>query len=370
MSAFEYFMPVKLYTGKDCVLKNHKVFSNYGNKAMIVTGKNSAKKNGALDDCVKALGMNNISYVLYDDIEENPSVETVEKAARFGIDNQADFCIGIGGGSALDATKAIALLINNTDKTGNDLYQLPLLKAVPVIGIATTAGTGSETTPYAILTIHEKKTKQSLPHRVFFDAAFIDAKYTLHSPKNITINTGVDALTHLIESYLCKNSNYLTDKLCESGFHIFAECKDRFRRFDLDFETREKLLLMSSVGGICISQTGTSLPHGMGYALTYFHGFAHGAANGVLTAEYLKLCDKDKTADMLSILGFSDISRFGEFMRDILDVRVQLSDHAIEQYSESFYKNKAKLETHPNKLNYEDIFNMYQKALAHHRDFR
>lgn len=126
---------------------------------MIITGKHSSRSNGSLR-CDRSPEKENISYIIFDDIEENPSVETVMKARELGIREQVDFVIGIGGGSPLDASKAIALMIANPDVTEEVLYQSNPLPYLPVVCIPTTCGTGSEVTPYAILTLHKQRTKR------------------------------------------------------------------------------------------------------------------------------------------------------------------------------------------------------------------
>ena len=102
------YMPTKVYSEDNCVL-NHASEMILGTKAMIVTGKHSSRKNGSLDDVLNILNEKNIPYIIYDDIEENPSVETIMKAKEIGIKEKVDFIIGIGGGSPLDASKSISL---------------------------------------------------------------------------------------------------------------------------------------------------------------------------------------------------------------------------------------------------------------------
>ena len=106
----KYSMPTQIYLVK-MVFKNKEVFSKIGSKALIVTGRRSAKENGSYDDVKKALLETGMEYVLYDEVEENPSLETIEKASNIGKDYNVDFVIGIGGGSPMDATKAIAVFI-------------------------------------------------------------------------------------------------------------------------------------------------------------------------------------------------------------------------------------------------------------------
>ena len=365
MSDFRYYMPTRLYIGQNAVSHHGGSMAALGQKAMIITGRNSAKRNGSLEDCIAVLQKHGVAYILFDEVEENPSVETVERAAQIGREAGADFCIGIGGGSPMDAAKTIGILLKHRDKTGADLLApSPALDSVPLAAIPTTAGTGSETTPYAILTISAKNTKQSLPHELFYDVAFLDAGYMLHMPRAVTSSTAIDALTHLIESYLCRKANFMSDKLCEAGFAMFAQCRDALREFQLDFALREKLLLMSALGGLCIAQTGTSLPHGMGYALTMRKNAPHGAANGVLTAAYLRRCQPEKVAEMLSLSGFASVDALDAYIKAAIPLNYRLTEDEIALYADIMMENTAKLAAHPYPVTREDIADMYRESFA------
>lgn len=109
--AFIYSMPTDIYFGRDVILKNDEAFSKFGSRALVVTGKRSAKKNGSYDDIKQVLANTGIDHILFDEVEENPSLETIEKGRQVGVQKRVDFIIGIGGGSAMDAAKAIAVFI-------------------------------------------------------------------------------------------------------------------------------------------------------------------------------------------------------------------------------------------------------------------
>ena len=133
MKDFNYFMPTKVYFGKDCVLKNAEVFKQFGKKAIILTGRSSAKNNGSQADVVKALESSNINYIVFDQIEENPSVSTIEKATAKAVEEKADFVIGIGGGSPMDSAKAVAFLACNPDKPVQFLFEKGQSSHLPVV---------------------------------------------------------------------------------------------------------------------------------------------------------------------------------------------------------------------------------------------
>ena len=152
MNFINYYMPTKWILDKDVILKNSILFATYRGKALIVTGKTSSITNGSLNDVTSALKKEGINYDIFNDVEENPSLETVEEIAKLGKLQNCSFIIGIGGGSPIDAAKAAGVLINNPSATRYNLFDSPHLKSIPVIAVPTTAGTGTETTPYAILT--------------------------------------------------------------------------------------------------------------------------------------------------------------------------------------------------------------------------
>ncbi|GAA0120696.1 MAG: iron-containing alcohol dehydrogenase [Clostridium argentinense] len=365
MNNSAFYMPTKIIIGKNAINDNKNLLINIGTKALIVTGRNSSKKNGSLNDVEKTLKGLNLPYVIFNEVEENPSLETVEKIAILGKEEKADFIIGIGGGSPIDASKAAGVLIKNINSSLKDLSNSPLLDSIPIIAVPTTAGTGTETTPYAIVTDHELKTKKGICQRIFPTLAFLDATYLMNTPKEVTMNTCIDALSHLIEGYLSTNANFFSDLLAEKAMELFGQCIQSLRSNEINFEIREKLLVASTIAGMVISQTGTSLPHGMGYALTYFKNVPHGKANGILLKSYLDFCnDKRKVNKIISLLNFNNLNELGEFLIEVLGKpMINITEEEISNYSSSMASNAAKLKNHPDKVSKEDILRIYNESL-------
>ncbi len=361
---FQYLMPTQVYFGKDAVLNNKAVFAHIGKKALIVTGKKSAKKNGAYDDIRKALSSKGIDAILFDEVEENPSLETIEKGSQIGKDMQADFVIGIGGGSPMDAAKAIAIFIKNPDINKENIFSAGPLEAMPVVAVATTSGTGSEVTQYSIVTSNKEKTKKNLGQSIFPVVSFLDPKYTFDLPYDITVNTSIDAFTHLVEGYLNANSTYMSDIYGEKGFDLFRSCFENLVAKDLDHGFRSDVMIASALGGIQIAQNGTSLPHGMGYPLTYFKGMPHGLANGILTMGYLRsFKDQTKIKRMLSLLGLKNLDELEIIFDQLIDVKIDMTEEEINQYARAFVSNKAKLKNHTEEVDFEDIVGIYKSSL-------
>ena len=363
---FTYEMPVKVLMGSNVVSEHKEEFGKYGKKALIVTGKGSAKKSGALEDVTRALLEMNIEYVVFDEVEENPCTVTIEKAGALGKLERVEFIIGIGGGSPLDAAKAIGIMINNPELTEETLFCSTPLESIPVLAVPTTAGTGSETTPYAILTDHRHETKRNLGQKVFCQAAFLDAAYTESIPYRITVNTALDAMTHLVEGYLNTNSTLLSDMLAEKGLEIWGSCIPALLEDKVDFNIREKLMLASSIAGMVIAGTGTSLPHGMGYPLTYFKGVPHGLANAVLFKHYLKSFKmRDKVAKLPHLLGLGSQEELDDILTKTTALQISVTHQELEDWSRGFVSNTAKLKNHPEPVAYEAIYQIYFESLGH-----
>lgn len=364
MNAFTFYMPAKVYFGKNCIIDNKDVFLTLGKNALIFTGRRSAKLNGSLKDVTDALDAVSIGYSVFDEVEENPSLETIERASKIGIENGADFVIGIGGGSPMDAAKGASFLIANPNKSADVLMKNEPLRHVPIAEVATTAGTGSETTQYAVFTLHKQGTKNGAAQKTFADIAFLDARYTASLSDKVTVNTAIDALTHLIEGYTSKKANYINDKIAESGFGIFAECIPAIKSLDFNVEIREKLLLMSTIAGIVIAQGGTSLPHACGYMPTYEKHIPHGRANAIFTRAYLELFkDKTKVNKILSILGFKSLEELNNFFKEVLDTKEEFTEADVQRYTDALMASPVKLALHPYPLTREEIYDMERKSL-------
>lgn len=363
MEKFKYFMPTNVLAGSNCVIENENIWAKLGKKAFIITGKNSAKKCGALDDVISVLSKLGIQHIIFNDIEENPSFETVEKAVEIGKKEMVDFVVGIGGGSPMDASKAIAYLLKNTETKLEDLLELGEGETIPLVEIPTTSGTGSEVTQYAILTNHKLKTKLALKRQLFPTYSFLDVKYHASMSEYVTINTLIDALSHVIESYCTINANFFSNLINAGALQVFATCKKDIENKNFTLEIREKLLYISTLAGITIAQTATSLPHGMGYALSYYKNVPHGIANGILLVEYLKHCKEEKVAEILKMLEFKDLDEFAKFLKSVLIFDAEITKEEINSYSDEMVANTAKLVSLGKPISKEEIVEIYEKSI-------
>ena len=343
----QLFMPTKVYSEENCVLNHAKELAALGTKAMIVTGRNSAKRTGALRDVTEALEKHGVPYIVFDQVEENPSVETVMEARKIALDEGIDFFIGIGGGSPMDASKAISLMTGNPRDDEQILYTSAPKIYLPVACIPTTCGTGSEVTPYAILTRHAHRTKKSISHRIYPTIALLDAKYLMTMPERGLVDTCVDALAHLLESYLNTNTNDLNRIYSREGLTVWARFKDRLAQGAVEPSDLTDMLHASMIAGMSITHTGTSLPHGLSYPVTYELGVPHGRAVGMFLGGFVdSYPDRKQATDAVRYLGFQDTASFRCYLKELLgDVPVPVE--LVLESAGKLMEDPGKLKNYP-----------------------
>lgn len=350
-----FYMPAKIYEEQHCVINHKKELAALGSHALIVTGKHSAKKNGSLDDVQEALRAEGISWTVFDRVEENPSVETVMDARDMGIGAQADFVIGIGGGSAMDAAKAIALMIRHREAGAAYLYEKGADTTVPIALVPTTCGTGSEATAVSVLTRHDTATKGSIPHKIFADLSLVDAGYLKAAPLSVLCNTAVDAFAHMAESIANMNATDYSRMCAFAGMDLWRGCREVLLGLrPAAAEDYKKLMNASTMAGMAICHTGTSLPHGLSYALTYELGMPHGKAAGYFLAGYLRECEEELRQSVLSAAGFADTEELEAFYERVCG-RSEVPEELLERTVSELLQNEAKLKNCPYKADEQTL---------------
>lgn len=365
----KYYMPTKVMMGNDCIIKNSEIFMTLGKKALIVTGAKSAKRNGSEKDVKTALESVGIPYEVFDQVMSNPTISCVYEGAALAKDKDVDFIIAIGGGSPMDAAKAIALLAAQDIEEENIFSGKYDHKVLPMAFVPTTSGTGSEVTQYSILTNDKVQTKTSIASELLFPTVtFLDAKYTEHLGVTTTINTAIDALSHAVEGMLSVKASFVSNALAVTSIRMIINCvPDLLQALKsgsetvISLERREQLLHASFLAGMVIAQTGTTAVHAMGYSLTYFKDVDHGRANGLLLGEYLKLVETVQPAlcgTILEPMNFSEAHQLRELLDKLLGDKEEISFEEIEKYSKSAIqtKNIANSVVKPVEENLKTIF--------------
>lgn len=282
-----------------------------GTLPMIVTGKNRERAAALLE----VIGKSGMRTVLFS-VPGEPTVSLVSEGVALAQQNRCDLFIGIGGGSVIDTTKAVAALLNNPEPVVQYLEVIgkgqPLLRpAAPSIALPTTAGTGAEVTANAVLGSRKHQVKVSLRHRSMLpDLAIVDPELTYGMPPALTAATGMDALTQLLEAYVSKFSNRMTDPLCREGMACVARSLTRSVADGTDPEARADMALASLFSGMALANA----------KLGAVHGFA-GPMGGLLEAPHGVIC-----ARMLPFVMAQNIQTLGQGVnRGKLDRYVQVA---------------------------------------------
>ena len=338
-----FFVPTRIIMDIDCVEKNADSIASLGNNVFIVTGAQSSRDNGSLVDLCKTLSANGQSYVLFDKVMSNPTIDCVYEGAALAKNTAADCVIAVGGGSPMDAAKVIALLACE-DIPREKLFAGEYKKRLPLCCVPTTAGTGSEVTQYAILTNDAAQTKTSLASPLLFpDLSLLDSKYLSFASKNVMTNTVIDAFSHSVEGYLSVRANAISDVLALEAIAVISGLFSAIADWNLTDGDREKLLYASALGGMVIAHTGTTAVHSMGYSLTYFKNIDHGRANGLLLGEFLKFVEEkrpDRIAPIIKAAGFCSTYELGEVLDKLLGKREEVEPDEVEKFSAISIKAK------------------------------
>lgn len=292
MSTNTLYMPTKMIIGTGCVKKAGKELEKLGKTCLIVTGGHSAKESGALADAEEALRSVGIESVLFDKIGQNPKLTSCMEAAVLAAESKAEFIIGIGGGSPLDAAKCIAVLAANPGMTQEELYALNWEnRPLPIVAIGTTAGTGSEVTKVSVITTPDGR-KKSFHHEDIYPALSLgNPVYTMTMPEQVTRSTAIDVMAHCMESYFNRNAGEFSRFYAVRGIRLLLELYRKLGASgwgSMDIDDRECCYTASIYGGLAINVTGTAFPHTMGYLLTEKYSVPHGTACAVFLPDFYR----------------------------------------------------------------------------------
>lgn len=306
---FNFFMPVRLVSGKNAVAGNSALLKPLGGRCLIVTGTSSARLSGALDDTIAALQKEGIAYDIFDGIGQNPLISACHSAGAQARAFEADFIVGIGGGSPLDAAKAVAIYATNADLQPMDIYKRVYKNVpLPLVLIGTTAGTGSEVTGVSVLTVDETGRKKSIVGPdCYAKIAFADPKYTYSVPYDITVSTGLDAFSHGVEAWFTPKCTGISKCFAVKGIPmLWSALKTLHLSYELPAKpVRDELYFGSLYTGLAINACGTAFPHPLGYILTENYGVPHGKACAVFLPPFLRRAQKfepQKLAELLALL--------------------------------------------------------------------
>ncbi|EJS68234.1 alcohol dehydrogenase EutG [Bacillus cereus] len=286
----EFRMPKSVLYGRNSLEKLGDQSKKLGKKAFIVTDT-IMEKLGYVERCIKQLNKKGITVITYNKVNAEPTNLHVLEALTICKEGKCDFVIGIGGGSCIDAAKAVAVLHTNGGEI--EYYVQKDIEIendpLPLIAIPTTSGTGSEVTSVAVITNKKTDVKMMMKHPSFIpQVAIIDPILTSSVPPHITAATGIDALCHAIEAYISKVSQPLTDVLALSAINsIMKYLRIAYEDGD-NMEAREVMMIASLQAGIAFSNASVTLVHGMSRPVGALFHVPHGISNAILLPTVLE----------------------------------------------------------------------------------
>ncbi|MEK4837692.1 iron-containing alcohol dehydrogenase [Bacillus sp. FSL L8-0152] len=286
----EFRMPKSVLYGRNSLEKLGEQSKKLGKRAFIVTDT-IMEKLGYVEKCIQQLNKKSITVSTYNKVDAEPTNIHVLEALSLCKEEKCDFIIGIGGGSCIDAAKAVAVLYTNGGEV-EDYVQKDIEienNPLPLIAIPTTSGTGSEVTSVAVITNKKTDVKMMMKHPSFIPkVAIIDPVLTSSLPPQITAATGIDALCHAIEAYISKVSQPLTDVLALSAIESIMKYLRIAYEDGRNMEAREAIMIASLQAGIAFSNASVTLVHGMSRPVGALFHVPHGISNAILLPTVLE----------------------------------------------------------------------------------
>jgi alcohol dehydrogenase class IV len=291
---FDYFIPVKLVFGPGRLTETGPEVGRLGKRALIVTTGSFFEETGLVKRLKSLLEESGVESRLYRDISPNPLNTEVDRAAEYGRAEECDVIIGLGGGSAIDAAKGIAVVLGHDrpiwEYCIGDNRPKITAKTLPVVAIATTAGTGSEATRGAVITNAETKEKPGFgSDHTYPRLSIVDPELMLSMPPQLTAATGIDALSHAIESYTSQRASPISELYCEQAFRLIGRYLRRAVSEGQDLESRSGMALASTLAGLGITVAKTTICHALGHSIGGVAGTTHGETLACLTPHTIRL---------------------------------------------------------------------------------
>lgn len=363
---FNFDFPVKVVSGVNCIEKSASLLK-LGKHAFIVCGKRGAKASGALDDVQKALNSLGIGFTVFDRSVENPPLLLCYEAGALCREAGADLVIGIGGGSAIDAAKAVAVFAKNPSIEPDDIFDLSKREngQYPLIAVTTAAGTGSEANGFSVMSLPNGEQKRSFLCD-FPKIAFLDPRYLRSLSASMTVSCALDAFAHAFESHLSPKSTPVSRMLSAyAGRLIWAILSKKIDGFTCDDNV--DLQNAACAAGLAISVTGTGFTHPLGYSLTMLNGVPHGAACAVFCSEYISYNLKTDTGSALinefcNAIG-SSAAELSTTIPKLSGVDIKLSDEQISHYV-ALVSNAKNYSNSPYVLTDKDKTDIYKKLFS------
>lgn len=308
MSTYSLLSAGRLIAGPDSIDSIKDVVADFGASKVLIVSDKGVSNAGLLAKPKALLEAAGIQVTILDETPPEPAVDQVNAIVEAARQQACDLVVGIGGGSAMDTAKLVAVLLNNDVSLRDLLNKAPIARrGVPTLMVPTTAGTGSEATPNSIVLVPEDELKVGIVSpKLMPDCVILDPKMTVGLPPAITASTGMDALCHAIECYTSKKGNPFSELLALKGIELIARSIRRAFTNGADLEAREDMLLGALYGGMSIACSSTTAVHALAYPLGGKYRMPHGVSNAILLPYVMRFNmsgNEEKFQDMAIAMG-------------------------------------------------------------------
>ncbi|MGL4554522.1 MAG: iron-containing alcohol dehydrogenase [Gemmataceae bacterium] len=288
---FDFHPPTRVVFGPGSVDRLGDVVREYGGSRVLLVTDPGLKAAGHPARAADLIARAGSAVFLYDAVEENPTTKHVGLCLDFARRHAIDFLVAVGGGSSMDCAKGVNFLLTNggkmADYKGFGLAKKPML---PSVGVPTTSGTGSEAQSYALIADEKSHIKMACGDRkAAFRAAILDPELTVSQPAAVTAMTGIDAITHAIESYVCTRRSLLSQALSREAWRLLSASFDRVLRAPADLVARGRMQLGANLAGMAIENAMLGAAHASANPLTAHYGVTHGVAVGIMLQHVIRL---------------------------------------------------------------------------------
>lgn len=375
---FSYHMPADLRFGRGLADKIGDICKEIGGeKVLVVTGTGSTKRSGLLDRVLVSLKAAGLGAAVFDKVTQNPLTTTVYEGVELAKAEGCGVILGVGGGSIMDAAKAIAFCTVNAGDVSDYIFgKKQGAGALPIVLLPTTCGTGSEGNQIAVLTNPETKDKKALyTMQVMPRVSVIDPDVMTTMPKSVLSSVGFDAFTHSLEAYTSKKANPITDAQALLGMQLLADDLPKLVSGEGGAAEWEAVSLAATLGGMVIGAAGVSAAHGMEHPASGLKNIVHGRGLAALTppiVERLATADPEKFARVSVLLGGSGAEDCADSIRRFLkaiDLSVKLGNLGITAedvpwMTENCMKiSIGNLKNAPVTFSREEVEQIYREAL-------
>ena len=368
---WNFSLPVKIYFGTDKINELPEIIKELGYKKGVLVCSNTLKKNGVADKIIE--NCNGVIVDVFSDIRPNPTTDNVNACVKVLRENNADFAVALGGGSPMDCCKAACAIAKGDDiiesyHTGGKPINAD--EVIPMLAVATTSGTGSEITNISVLTDLSKNVKSTMNDPLMYPkAAIVDPRLTLSVPPKVTASTGLDVLSHALESVW----SVLHQPICEAcSVHatklVFKWLYKAYSEPD-NLEAREKMAEASIIAGVAFSNPRTAGSHACSFPLTNLYGVPHGEACAMTLDYFTRFnaeAENGRLNDFARDCGFNDAYEMADAITDLkkqMGMAMTLTEIGVKTDEEIETLTKMSMtplmERNIIPLSYDDIKEMY-----------